>query len=629
MAIEDIGRIVGLLSSDAVEKQIAAAIVLAELKPKSPEAIIGLAGVLASGIPLLQCHALDALTRIGSKRALDEIFPLLSAPVEEVRRAAAHAVASVGESVVPTIKERMKEATPEERRSLDSVLAELGGKDAFTALIAGLASSDSDAAKAAALAVRQQVKAADGLKRRSYLAATLKFLENKKNEDSFGALAAAIKILGYLEDEKTIPTLLAYAKDAKAHPSVRQEAIIAFRFAMQGGKAPSKVVDALVDAAAAGDRSLAQTALYTLFSFEMTDDVLRRLEPLMSHGDLERARFVIEQLGRIATPTAIDILVRAFVKLDRRYAELTGGALAGKESAATQLAKALVTTGDRDRAWALRQVIRGMAKKIAAPVRKELLALALTRLAKGELGWEAPLDVVREACPEEAISALSDLAAKQRKNKNYEKAAVILRLVVKSEKGTDEDRFNLASIELTRGTNDTRREVRMSDEALRILSDLAHKGFDVVKALKKDKQLSLDELYYVAFHFAEEEESAGEELLEHIAETGARAKVSKMAKNKLALLRGETTAARQEAIARPTPQALRAVTVTKSTKGSRLPDVKEINLSAPTQKNPTTKAGKKAKASAKTAKHAVAKVTDKTKLKPKTKTKLVAKKGRR
>src|SRR5205085_1452628 len=124
--MSEVGKIVALLKTDAIEKQIAAAIVLGELKAKGPEVAEGLADVL-------------------------------------------------------------------------------GGKDAFSALVKGLASSDAEAAKAAALAVREHIKNADGNKRRSYLAEIENFLDvQKKKGGSPGATAAAVKILGYLEDEKTV-----------------------------------------------------------------------------------------------------------------------------------------------------------------------------------------------------------------------------------------------------------------------------------------------------------------------------------------------------------------------------------------------------------------------------------------
>jgi HEAT repeat protein len=534
--MSEVGKIVALLKSEAIEKQIAAAIVLGELRAKGPGVVEGLAAVLDSGVSLLQMHALDALARVGAKKALPQIFPLLSTGSDDVRRAATRAVASVGEEVVPLIKEKMAGAGPDERRALDAALAELGGKDAFSALIKGLVSSDAEAAKAAALAVRQQIKASDGNKRRSYMAEIEKFLEaQKKKGGAPGATAAAVKILGYLEDEKTIPMLLVYANDEKQHASVRQEAIIAFRFALQKDKPSAKVIDTLVRAAEVPDRTLAQTALHTLGSLQVTEDTAKRLEKLALHPDFDRARFVLELLGRMGGSEAARVLTKVLISTtDRRYAEAAAGGLGGKEDAVPALAKALLETTNPDRAWVLRNVLRPTAKKIAPALRKQILEEAIERLGKGERNYEAHLDVARDADPDGVAEALRALAARLRK-KDENKSGVVLAILCKSDRATDEDRYTLASLELARSIRDTRPASRAGDESLRLLGSLLRHGFDVARALKKDRVLELDHLYYVGFHFTEEGHPLGEELLEEVVKKGGRAKVAKMAKNKLAL----------------------------------------------------------------------------------------------
>jgi HEAT repeat protein len=546
MAMSDVGKIVGLLKSDAIEKQIAAAIVLGELKAKGPGVVEGLGAVLESGVSLLQVHALDALARVGAKKALPQIFPLLSTGNDDVRRAATRAVVSVGEEVVPIIKQKLLAAGPEERRALDAALAEVGGKDAFSALIKGLASSDAEAAKAAALAVRQQIKNADGNKRRSYLAEVERFLVAQKKgtprargdetaAGSAGATAAAVKILGYLEDEKTIPMLLQYANDEKQHPSVRQEAIIAFRFALQKDKPSAKVIDTLVAAAEAQDRTLAQTSLHTLGSLQLGEDTAKRLERLALHADFDRARFVLDLLGRMGGNEAARVLTKVLTSTtDRRYAEAAANGLSGKEDAVPALAKALLETTNPDRAWVLRNVLRPTAKKISSGLRKQILEEAIERLGKGERNYEAHLDVARDADPDAVAEALRALAARLRK-KDENKARVVLAILCKSDRATDEDRYALASLELSRSNRDTRPASRAGDESLRLLDGLVRHGFDVGRALKKDRVLVLDHLYYVGFHFAEEGHPLGEELLEEVVKKGGRAKVAKMAKNKLAL----------------------------------------------------------------------------------------------
>jgi HEAT repeat protein len=544
--MSEVVKIVQLLKSEAIEKQIAAAIVLGELRAKGPGVVEGLGEVLASGVPLLQVHALDALARVGAKKALPAIFPLLSTGGGDVRRAATRCIASVGDEVVPIIKAKMAAATPEERRHLDAALAELGGKDAFTALIKGLASSDGEAAKAAALAVRQQVKNADGHKRRSYLAETEKFLETQKKkkekEGAHGAVAAAIKILGYLEDEKTIPTLLTYATDEKAHASVRQEAIIAFRFALQTDKPSAKVIDALVKAAEAADRTLAQTALHTLGSLKVADETAKRLEKLALHPDATRAQFVIDLLGRMGGHEAARVLTKVLVTTgDRRYAEAAAAGLSGKEEAVPALAKALLETENPDRAWVLRNVLRPTAKKIAPSLRKQILETAMERLGGGEGGWEALLDVARDADPDGLAEGLRALAQKLRRGTNKEeRARSVYQILCKSDRATDDDRYAYASLELSKSNLDTRPAARAGDESLRLFGLLVRSNYDLAKALRKDRGVDLDHLYYVGFHFTELDHPVGEELLEEVVKKGGRAKVAKMAKNKLAL--GEASA---------------------------------------------------------------------------------------
>jgi hypothetical protein len=464
------------------------------------------------------------------------IFALLASHDADVRRAASAAIASVGEDVVPTIRARMPEAGPDERRALDAILAELGGKEAFTTLIAGLAEKEGEAAHAAALALRQKLKGADARERRTYLAETEKFLAKKTTEAlAPNAVAAAIKILGFLEDPDAIATLLRYAKDEKAPALVRQEAVIALRFALGEGKAPAKVVEALLDAAESPDRTLSQTALHTLGALPLQAPAIKRLDKLAHSPDPARSAFVIALLGKQETPEATKALVDLVLTAERRRAEMAVHELEGKELAAGPLARALADAKDPDRAWLLRNVLRPLAKKIAPALRKELLETALDRLGSGERGWEALFDVVKDADPNAVAVALRGLAAKLRKQGATDKAATVLTLLCRSDKATDDDRYAVASLLLAKSGKDTRPAARAGDEALGMLSSLLSRGYDVGSALRKDRALDLEQLYYVGFHFAEEGLPLGEELLGQVVDKGGRAKVAKMAKNKLAL----------------------------------------------------------------------------------------------
>ncbi len=569
--MSEVDKIVDLLSSDAVEKRIAAAIVLGEIRAKGAHVADALTKALDSDIPLLQRHALEALGRVGAKKAASKILGLLAAREDDVRRAAVEAIVSIGDDVLPTLRARMADANAEERRSIDAVLAALGGKDAFHVLLGGLASGDAESAKAAAIGVRQRVKDADARQRRSYLTEAEKFLEKqtRQGSSSVGAIAAGVKILGYLEDEKAIPTLIAFTASKGNAPAVRQEALIALRFLLgtdtkKMGAEAKKVIAALVEAAEDTDRALSQTALHTLAGVTIPDEALKRLEKIVLHPDLERARLVMEMLGRQEGPEPAKALVKVLATTkDKRRAEIAASCLVAttegvppppgstrhlgdghgaaspgmapvREAAVAPLARALLETDDADRGWLLRSVLKPSAKKVSAATRKEMLEAGIKRLAAGDRNWEALLAIARDADPVAAAEAMRDVAHKLRKA-NPDKALTVLRVLCRSEGSSDEDRYALASAELARGAQDTRPAARAGDESLRLLGSLLDRGVDVGAKLRKDKSLELDHLYYVGFHFSEEGHPLGEELLRIVADEGGRAKIGKMARSKLAL----------------------------------------------------------------------------------------------
>jgi hypothetical protein len=547
--MSDIDKIVDLLSSDAIERRIAAAIVLGEIKAKGTVVVDALAGTLETGIALLQRHALEALARTGAKRALPKILPLLTARDEDVRRAAVAAVVSAGEDVLPMLRTRIAGASADEKRAIDAVLAALGGRDAFEALLEGLATSES-AAKAAAIAVRQRVKDSDARQRRRYFAQVQKFLEKTaKRGGPAGAVAAGVKILGYLEDERAIPLLIELTGRDRHPPNVRQEALIALRFLLDGrsgGDTVDAVVAALVDAAQDPDRSLAQTALHTLAGIALPPEAMRPIERLVAHSDLERARFAMEMLGRHEGPHAARVLVHVLATTtDKRRAELAASCLRAHEEgkppmagvrddAVAPLAKAILEAPDNDRAWMLRGVLRASAAKTPATTRKQLLETALRRLAGGETLWEPLLAAARDADAHAVALALRALAQKLRKSEPA-KSLLVLRMLCQGEGAGEEDRYALAIAELARSSRDTRAAARAANEALRLFGAMVDRGTDLAALLRKDRSLDLEDLYFVGFHFVEESLPLGEELLRLIVEKGGRARIAKMARSKLAL----------------------------------------------------------------------------------------------
>ena len=227
-----VDKIRALLASDAHERQIAAAIVLGEIGARDAAVIDALAAAAAGGVPPVQRHALEALARLARGKAARKLMPrvltCLASRDDAVRRAAVDAAIAFGDDAVAPVRQRLAEAGDAvERRALEEVLGRVGGKDAFAALLVALDTPDIEAARAAALAVRQRIKETTATPREkaSYLAQVTKFVQAKAKATprprpqaapaNLAPLAGGLKILGFLEDPAAVPTLLAFARDKR------------------------------------------------------------------------------------------------------------------------------------------------------------------------------------------------------------------------------------------------------------------------------------------------------------------------------------------------------------------------------------------------------------------------------
>lgn len=526
--------VTNMLEDAAAERRMAAAIVLGELRAKGPAIVAGLTRMLANDGPALQCHALEALAKIGAKPALESVWPLCASRDESVRNAAADTIASIGDAMVPEVRQRLATAEGHERRTLESILTRLGGREAFDALLDALAEGDDESNRATALELRRHVKDADGTTRRSYRARIEKFLERQTKRDSpnASALASAVKVLGFLEDPKAAPTLLALARDKKNPASVRQEALIALRFTM-GTELSSDVVKALVGAASADDRALAQTAIMTLAALDLPASLAPALSDLALHRELDRARIAIEKLGTIKGATATETLVDIVARGDKRRAEMAADALKDRGDTVAPLAALLADTRELERARLAAKVLKPHVGDLTPAMRRKIAAASIAALVDGSDAWEPGLSIAAERDAKATGDELRDEAAKLRKGKKTAEEARALRALVMIGQASDEDRYRVASLSLKESKLDPR--TRGSDRALRLLDELQRRGFDVGKALRADRSVELEQLYYVGFCLLEDGVALGEELLEDVVKKGGRKKIAVAAKNKLKL----------------------------------------------------------------------------------------------
>jgi hypothetical protein len=204
--------------------------------------------------------------------------------------------------------------------------------------------------------------------------------------------------------------------------------------------------------------------------------------------------------------------------------------------------KELLATDDERKAWTLADILlahdRGW-KRDALAALWQRLQIALEkredRLFSAYFQFLNTLDASRLA------DQVRARAERLRKSKDFPLAARWLALLRDTPAFDPETRFALAVALLKSHAHALGAVVRRHDPALDLLRELTQSPFPAAERLRKERALAPEDLFYVAFNFAEgrgEERSAARDLLAHLAAKQGRTKVGKAAKNKLKLVGG-------------------------------------------------------------------------------------------
>src|SRR5947207_12266297 len=103
--MDPVSRIVGLLSEEEPRKRIAAAVVLGELGVKAPPVISALSEMARDELSAIAEPAVEALGKLGARGALPVLLDALER--KDLSRAASEAIASMGEEVLPALRDRL------------------------------------------------------------------------------------------------------------------------------------------------------------------------------------------------------------------------------------------------------------------------------------------------------------------------------------------------------------------------------------------------------------------------------------------------------------------------------------------------------------------------------------------
>ncbi len=524
-------QIVRLMSPDQpADVRRAAVLVLGEVGGRDAEIAAALAERLDDDDAAVRLAVLKAVGKLKIDSALKKLLERIKEGGEEAELAA-QAAARLGAKGTRALQELMPKVAPGLRRYIASALAGGGTASADTAAVEMLLAPDPGVVEAAVRSFLMQIPSLTPAHKQTLADQLFALLEGEKTA---AAEAAAVRLLVALEDTRAAGVL--WERVLPPHPpETRAAALQAL-----GKWTPSPGKEQLRRLfACASDRD-----------FRVAAPALMMLQPLPADGKtrdgwlaLLRApdkmvRLVaIEKVGGQDTTEIAGALLEQMNHPDRGLREAALKSLARLNHGRQALTSALLDADTTERAWSLAKAQTPFVKDYPASWRDPVLAKACDYLEADDRRADPLFFLLRELDPAGLRDRLEERALAQRKKKAYERALPFLRLLARDPACAFSIRLELACCGLKLSAHDLTAQAREDDPCLIQFTGLVqHHEDELFPALEAVKWLEAEDLYYLGFHFAEQEGASrkfGAQILHLLLKRSPRTKLAQSAKSKL------------------------------------------------------------------------------------------------
>jgi hypothetical protein len=515
------------------EVRRAAALVLGEVGGKGDGIGEALIEHLADDDGGVRRESIRAVGKLRVDAALPALLDRIRHGGEEAELAA-QAAARLGARGTRALQELMPKVAPGLRRYIAAALPGGGTASASAAAVAVLLDSDPNVVGAAVASLISQIPSLTPAQRRAWADQLLPVAEDHKTPHPPATAAAVVRLLAALQDPRAESVLWDHVSGPRP-PEVRAAALQAL------GKWPTtptkEHLQRLFTCAADADFRVAAPALLLLQRLPADNKSLSHWLELLRAPDVAVRKLALSKVGDRDTAEVADALLQQLNHPDRELREAALARLSAAEHGREALTAALLEASNADRAWALARVQFPFAKSYPAAWREEVFDQAARLLEANDRRSDALLALLREADPAELRDRLEQRAVALRKKKDYPTALLYLRILARDPALGFATRLELAACGLKVSPKDLAHETRAADPCLGQFANLIQQDGDELQTqLGKMKWLEPDDLYYLGFHFAEQEgrpkKFAGE-VLRQVVKRSPRSKLGQSAKSKL------------------------------------------------------------------------------------------------
>jgi HEAT repeat protein len=516
------------------EVRSATAVVLGELGVKDGEVAEALCACLDVPEQQVRLPAIRAVGKLHIEQALPQLLARVKEggeDAQEAARAAAHLSAKGARS----LQQLMPKVAPGLRRYIAAALAGTGdARTAESATVAVLLDKDPGVVEAAVRSLMEQVPTLGRSQRDSLVKHLVTTLKDKNAPPSPVSRAAVVRVLAALNDADAAGVLWDHTLPPHP-PEVRAAALQAV-----GPWAESPDKDQLQRLfRCAGDPNfrIAAPALMLLRRLPVDARSIQDWLALLDAPDVAVRQAALEAVGDRDSAEVAEALLRQLRHPDRALRDHALGLLTKTKHGQEALTTALLEAGSADAAWNLARALVPHARAYPPRWRQRVFERICTYLEAGDRQAEPLLFLLRETDPADLRDRLEDRALHWRKKKDYAKALLYLRVVARDPACGFATRLEQSVCGLKVSSHDLAEEARAGDPCLHQFTHLCNADDgELFDQLEKMNWLAPEELYYLGFHFTEQDgrlRKFGERVLQLVMKRSPRSKIGQAAKSKL------------------------------------------------------------------------------------------------
>ncbi|MBI4549587.1 MAG: HEAT repeat domain-containing protein [Candidatus Omnitrophica bacterium] len=561
-----IKKITNLINAEEDAVKCAAVRVLGELGVKEKAVVKLLGEKLVQESDAVKLAILDSFIRNPQTAALPYLLPLLKLN-GNLRLKVIHAVAAIGPQAISTLEKEFKSATLVEKKLFIDILSTLRSKATVDFLVRSLVGGDLELLKYICFSLRNQLEKMQRPEKLYLLEKVDKFLQLEAVKKNDEMTTSGVLLLGFIGETQVKKNLLKFF-DRKRSFYVRRNALISLARLNLSGAGHEDVAEEVFPLLNDPDfPNVVRNALAVLEKINLPRRFAAQLPKLLEttrHPAVKR--FALTRLAALGNKSTIQLMISHLDSNDPMVRDAACEALGGLPRAVPELQKKLEATRELDKGEKIALILRKHKDYFTRERARSIYVKLEKSLAKGDEQHRIFSLLLKHVHPDYFYAETLKKARQVKRAKKFESSKKYLDLLATGLFYTDDVRYELASVLLKLSKKDLTSATRSEDPALNLFSALARVNLgNLIKQVKADRSLDVNDLYYLGFHFSErqfEQKAFGVEVLKHLLKKFPRAKVKSAAKKKLQLA-GPVAAAKESAFASSSREPRPALTAVR------------------------------------------------------------------